>query len=152
MPDNNVLGRAHPRAQGPARRLLNLLSSESHAIIVSRPMIEELERILAYPRMRKRSGLSNMEIADYLGDLARRAALVVPESVPQGLLRDSSDEPILGTALAGNADILCTRDRHFWDEQVLAFAAGHGIRIMTDLELLAFLDEQDSQPVQEQQG
>jgi hypothetical protein len=49
------------------------------------------------------------------------------------------DEPVLGTALAGNAQVLCTLDRHFRDRQVLDFAAEHGIQIMTGLQLLAFL-------------
>ncbi len=46
----------------------------------------------------------------------------------------------LGTAIAGKADVLCTRDLDLCDERVRAFAAEHGIRIMGDLELLAVLD------------
>jgi predicted nucleic acid-binding protein len=67
---------------------------------------------------------------------------VVPAPIPAGLLRDLDDEPILATAIAGQADVLCTRDLHFSDDKVHAFAAEHGIRIMTELELLALLDEQ----------
>lgn len=109
-------------------------------------MLEELERILAYPRMLKRSGLTAQEIAHYLSDLSERSNLVVPVPVPQDLLRDPRDEPVLGTALAGRAEVLCTRDLHFWDQRVLAFAAEHGTRIMTDLQLLSLLDASPLEP------
>jgi hypothetical protein len=42
--------------------------------------------------------------------------------IPAGLIRDPKDEPILGTAVAGNADVLCTRDLDLCDERVRAFA------------------------------
>jgi len=37
--DNNILGRALPLSNGPARRLLNLLSQTPHEVIVSLPML-----------------------------------------------------------------------------------------------------------------
>jgi predicted nucleic acid-binding protein len=104
-------------------------------------MCEELGRVLLYPRLLKRSGLTDFEMAAYLKDLTS-AASVIPAPIPEGLLRDATDKPVLGTALAGKADVLCTNDLDFRDAPVRAFASEHGIRIMSDLELLAFLDEQ----------
>jgi len=46
---------------------------------------------------------------------------------------------LLGTALAGNADVVCTRDADFFPEEVQRFSAAHGIQILTDLELLRSL-------------
>jgi predicted nucleic acid-binding protein len=62
--------------------------------------------------------------------------LVTPDSVPENLLRDPTDAPILGTALAGRADILCTRDADLFDESVQRFCAAHKIRLLTDLQFL----------------
>ena len=54
-------------------------------------------------------------------------------------MRDPADEPVLGTALAGNADVICTRDAHFFTEDVRRFSAARGIQILSDLELLRAL-------------
>ena len=71
--------------------------------------------------------------------LARVSTLVHPLPVPEKLLRDPADEPVLGTALAGNADVICTRDADFHTEEVRRFSAARGIQILSDLELLRAL-------------
>jgi uncharacterized protein len=134
--DSNVLARAHQRAKGPARRALLQVVSSSDVLILSHYILAELERILVYPRLLKRSGLSPHDIAEYLENLALIASLVTPEQVPKGLLRDATDAPILGTALAGRADVLCTRDADFFEEDVQRFCIDHGIHLLTDLEFL----------------
>jgi uncharacterized protein len=134
--DSNVLARAHQRAKGPARRALLQAASSSDVLILSPYIFTELERILTYPRLLKRSGLNPRDIAEYLESLALIASLFTPEPVPEGLLRDVTDAPILGTALAGRADVLCTRDADFFEKNVQSFCTNHGIRLLTDLELL----------------
>jgi len=84
----------------------------------------------------KRSGLSSSDIAEYLENLAQVASLVTPEEIPKNLLRDPTDGPILGTALAGQAENLCTRDTDLLTENVQRFCAAKGIRVITDLEFL----------------
>ena len=137
--DTNVLARAHPLAHGPARRGLLLVTTGSDVLIVSTYLLQELERILTYPRLLRSSGLTPPDISEYLDYLARVSTLVRPVSLPQNLLSDQADEPVLGTALAGNADALCTRDAHFFAEQVQRFSAARGIQILTDVELLRSL-------------
>lgn len=83
--------------------------------------------------------MSDAEIREYLsllesiGDLAE-----VAEGAPV-VLKDPNDEPIVYTALAGRADILCTVDNHFYDPNVLSFCSRNGIRLMSDLDLLHLL-------------
>jgi putative PIN family toxin of toxin-antitoxin system len=106
-------------------------------VLISSPYIlGELERVLTYPRLRKRSGLTAADVAEYLESLARLAYLVTPESVPGQLLRDPTDEAILGTALAGTAEILCTRDKDLFEEKVQTFCRTRGIQVLADLEYL----------------
>jgi putative PIN family toxin of toxin-antitoxin system len=111
--DSNVLARAHQRAQGPARQALVHVTSGSDTLILSPYILWELERILTYPRLLKRSGLSPSDIAEYLENLAYIACLVTPEEVPENLLRDPTDGPILGTALAGQAEFFARATRIF---------------------------------------
>lgn len=128
--------RAHQRARGPARRALVHVTSGSDTLILSPYILWELERILTYPRLLKRSGLSSSDIAEYLENLAQVASLVTPEEIPKSLLGDPTDGPILGTAVAGQAEILCTRDADLLTENVRRFCAAKGIRGITDLEFL----------------
>jgi putative PIN family toxin of toxin-antitoxin system len=137
--DSNILARAHQNALGPARRVLLLVTSVPHNLILSPYILAELERVLTYPRLLKRSGLNHNDIAEYVENLARSARLVSPAEVPGNLLRDPTDVPILGTALAGQAEILCTRDEDFFEEKVQRFCGYKGIRVITDLELIRTL-------------
>jgi putative PIN family toxin of toxin-antitoxin system len=133
--DTNVLARAHQRAQGPARRiLLHIISN--HVVIISPYILGELERVLTYPRLLKRSGLSLNDIGEYLENLAAISCLVTPETVPGDVLRDATDAPILGTALAGKADVLCTRDADLFEESVQRFCSARGIELLTDLQFI----------------
>jgi putative PIN family toxin of toxin-antitoxin system len=116
------------------------LASEPGSLILSDYILEEVERVLFYPRLLKQFQLSDLEIAAHIDALSQASILVEPAPVPESLLRDPKDKAVLGTAIAGNVDVLCTMDRHFFDEKVVAFAASHGIRIMNDVELLAVLD------------
>jgi len=75
----------------------------------------------------------------FLEFLAQASALVDPAPVPENILRDRSDMPILGTALVGAADLICTRDADFFEERVQHFSATRGIRILTDVQLLRSL-------------
>lgn len=99
-------------------------------------MLRELERVLSYPRLLKRSGLTSDAIAEYLEKLAAVSCLVAPQDVPAKLLGDPTDAAILGTALAGNADVLCTRDADLLEEKVQEFCAARGLQVLTDLELI----------------
>ena len=137
--DTNVLARFHHLAFGPARRVLLHVVSGSDVLILSQHLLQELERILAYPRLLKRSGLTPFDISEYLDYLARASTLVDPLPVPKDVLRDETDYPVLGTALAGKAEVICTRDADFFAENVRRFSAEGGIRILTDLELLRSL-------------
>jgi predicted nucleic acid-binding protein len=74
-----------------------------------------------------------------LDNLARVSTLVHPLPVPEKVLRDPADEPVLGTALAGSANVICTRDADFFTEEVRHFSAARGIQILSDLELLRAL-------------
>ncbi len=140
--DTNVLARAHQLAHGPARRVLLYVVAGSDVLILSQYLLQELERILAYPRLLRSSGLTPADITAYLEYLASASTLVDPSAVPEALLRDATDNPVLGTALAGKADVICTRDADFFAENAQRFSAARGIRILSDVELLRSLQAQ----------
>jgi uncharacterized protein len=134
--DTKVLARAHPRSQGPARRALLIALSGPHVLILSSYLLWELQRILAHPRVARSFRLSTTETAEYIERLAAVSALVTPAALTGVALRDASDAPVLGTALAGRADVLCTRAADFLENKVRDFCAAHGMSVMTELEFL----------------
>jgi len=83
--------------------------------LASHPTVEELLRVLSYPKFRLTAAERDELIAEYLpwvGSVDMNAAHVEIPTV-----RDPADHPFLVLALAGDADALVTGDR---DRLVLA--------------------------------
>jgi putative PIN family toxin of toxin-antitoxin system len=134
--DSNILVRAVTSPQGPALRLLDIILG-AHTLVLSRFILDEVERVLLYPRLQARYRISATEAARFTGNLADVAHLVEPVIVRPLLLSDPTDDAILYTAADGRADILCTRNiRHFDSIEAQRFCAARGIRVMTDLDVL----------------
>ena len=108
-----------------------------HVLVLSRFILGEVERVLLYPRIQARYRITAGEAARFTGNLADAAHLVEPVIFKPVVLSDPADDPVLYTAADGAADVLCTRNtRHFSSPAVEAFCAEHGIRVMTDLDIL----------------
>ena len=137
--DSNILVRAATSPGGPALRLLDIILG-AHTLVLSRFILEEVERVLLYPRMQARYRISAVEAARFAESLADAADLVEPVIDRPVILSDPADDPVLYTAAGGRADILCTRNvRHFASAEVRGFCAERGIRVMTDMEALRHL-------------
>jgi predicted nucleic acid-binding protein len=68
--------------------------------------------------------------------LRARAELVEPVILEPIVLGDPNDDPVLYTALAGQADVLCTLDNAFYAPEVIEICRKQGISVMNDVELL----------------
>ena len=134
--DSNVLVRAVTSPHGPALRLLDIILG-AHTLVLSRFILDEVERVLMYPRIRERYRITPAEAAQFAGTLADTAHMVEPLIVEPVVLSDPDDDPVLYTAADGNADILCTLNaKHFNAPFVLSFCTQRGIRVMTDVAVL----------------
>lgn len=135
--DTNILARAVPGKAGPAREVLQLLALPPHVLVTSPTLLEELARALAYPRLRAVHGLSDTEIGQYIADLQAVAELA-PLTAPTvtAIRSDPDDNAVIAAAIACQAEVICTRDRHFDNQDVIDFCAQHGVRILDDIELL----------------
>jgi putative PIN family toxin of toxin-antitoxin system len=92
--------------RGLCEALLDLcLGTEEHTVIASEYLLHEFERAavtkFAVPADRARQATQW---------LRKHMALVVPAPVPSDACRDPDDLPVLGTALAAQADCLVTGD------------------------------------------
>jgi putative PIN family toxin of toxin-antitoxin system len=138
--DTSILVRATKRSDGPARRAINAMAlNPDHVIALSPFILGEVGKVLSYPRMQALYKLTPDEIHSHVDFLRSIARIVEPQRGLPVVLSDPNDDPILYTAVAAGADILCVRDRHFYDPVVVAFCKGEDIRIMDDLSLLELL-------------
>lgn len=135
--DTNVLVRANPKAAGVARALLAQFTAfPENTLIVSPFLLEEVERVLTYPRLQSLWPLTQEDIQGYLAALDELSEMVYPGASTSFIAADPQDDPVIETALLGRAECLCTLDRHFRAPPVAHFLAQHAIEVIGDVELL----------------
>jgi len=78
---------------------------QSHELLISDYVLRELERILPGKLGQSES------ITEEFVSLLRTEALLITDEHPVPSLPDADDEPILASALAGQADIFVTGDK-----------------------------------------
>ncbi len=105
-------------------------------MILSHFLPIELELVLNYPRLQAMWPLTQLEIARYIQALQGFGECVFPGAGLNVAAADPTDDPVLATAVAGKADVLCALDRHFASAAVREFAPAHEIELMNDVELL----------------
>jgi putative PIN family toxin of toxin-antitoxin system len=138
--DASILVRATKRSSGPARRVIDALAANrNHVIALSPFILGEVGRVLSYPRMQALYRLTGDEIHDHIRFLKSVSRLVEPAMGLPVVLSDPADDPVVYTAVAAGADVLCVKDRDFFDPNVLAFCKRQDIEVMDDLSLLALL-------------
>jgi predicted nucleic acid-binding protein len=72
--DSNILVRAATSPRGPALRLLDIVLG-AHTLVLSRFILEEVERVLLYPRIQARYRITTVEAARFAVSLADAAAI-----------------------------------------------------------------------------
>jgi len=144
--DTNILVRAHAKARGPARELLQfIIGSPKHILLLSPFLLQELERVFSYERVRASTKLSNEEVDEYLGYLKAKGVseIVFPGPAPRVVPNDPDDDPVVHTAVIGRADALCTLNRDFYNPAVRVYCRERGVLVASDVEVLALVRSQE---------
>jgi putative PIN family toxin of toxin-antitoxin system len=138
--DTNLIVRAAGQA-GVARELLSLALDERHTLVLSHSLYAEIQKVLRYPRVRALHGWDDVEVRRFLDLLVTGSEQVTALGYHIGPLvgLDPRDDMVLLTATAGQADLLGTNNKHLFVPDVVQFAAGHGVRILRDVDLIAEL-------------
>jgi len=92
----------------PPGMLLRAWVERRFVLVTSEAQLTELKRVLNYPKLRKR--IPKHVAGALINRLRERAEIVKPARVPIHL-PDDDDLLILGTAVAGKAEVLVTGDK-----------------------------------------
>jgi putative PIN family toxin of toxin-antitoxin system len=137
--DSNILVRAFSRPGGLANEVLLKVLAGERRLILSNEMLAEVTRVLRYPRMMTIHGRDEEAVYDFAASLREGAEFVVLNPLTSVEVRDRDDVLVLQTALIGEADVICTIDRDFYEPPASVFLARRGIAVVTDAQLMRIL-------------
>lgn len=113
--DTNVLISSLFKKESTSAQILDLWRQEAVELLVSVEGLAEIERVLTYPKVRKRLVYSDDEVQDFL-DLLRRASIVIhPDPIMPVVEADPDDDKFVALALTGHAQYLISGDAHLLD-------------------------------------
>jgi putative PIN family toxin of toxin-antitoxin system len=137
--DTNVTLRAFITPGGAAAELVRLIA-QHHLLITSKFLLTELITVLRRPKIQALHGCNDRQIRRLISQAYKLSIVVpLPANLPTFVPGDAKDNPVVMTAIAGDADVLCTMDRHLLQPAVIAVCSHHGVRVLTDSQLLPML-------------
>jgi len=109
--DTNIFlsGLMLPRSQ--PGKILTAWRSSAFELVLSEPMLAEIARVLAYPKIRKRIGWSDEEIEHFVSLLRFQAEVINIDGIDAVVPRDADDASVLAALIASHADCLVSGDQ-----------------------------------------
>jgi len=133
--DANVLVSALLSGRSSPGVILELWEKERFDLVISPPVLEELERVIRYPRIQERYNLPEESLDVFLGLIGSQAITVNPSVEIDFIKVDPSDNRYLECAKEGDASYLVTGDK-----RLLELKEYEGIVILPPAGFLALLE------------
>ena len=133
--DTNVIisGLILPKSK-PGQIIRIWLSNNFHHV-TSLPLLKELERILNYPKIRKKYLLTSIAVSELLNKIKNDSKVISNLILPTIFVRDKEDLIVIATALDGKAEYLITGD-----EDLLSMRNDPGINPLKIVTVEEFLN------------
>ena len=132
--DTNVLVSGLISDYSPPRQLVDAWLNGQYILVTSLYQVEELNHVLAYPRIASRLRLSDAEVGLILAALLSQGQVVPGALQLPGVTRDPKDDPLVACAVEGAADYLVSGDRDLLD-----LGETENIRMVTPRQFLEIL-------------
>jgi len=110
--DANVFVGAVLSPGGFPADILRAWRDERFHLVMSPAILEEIDRVLRYPKIRRRHRWQAEHLRLFIEDLARLAILTPGELQLNVIAEDPSDNRYLECAIEGDADYLVSGDQH----------------------------------------
>jgi len=123
--DANVLISGVIASSGAPAEILDAWRRERFQPVVSPAIVEEIARVLRYPRVERYHKWSEQQIVAFLEDLSHLAVLTSAKLNLSVIDADPSDNRYIECAVEGEAQYIVSGDRHLLD-----LSEYRGIRIL----------------------
>ena len=110
--DANQYASALIKSRSNSARLIELIYKGHFALVLSAPIMEEIRRILDYPKLKKLHGRTAEEIDLFLKKLERIALISPGQLTVLAVADDPSDDKYLVCAIESQADFIVSGDHH----------------------------------------
>ena len=124
--------------KGAPAKVLTAWQAEQFHLVLSEAVLDEINRVLHYPRIARRHRWSEERLQGFIEDLAHLAIMTPGAAHLAVIAVDPQDDRYLECAIEGEAEYIVTGDQH-----LLELGEYQGIRIVTPR---AFLDVLGRQP------
>ncbi|HEY64223.1 MAG TPA: putative toxin-antitoxin system toxin component, PIN family [Caldilineae bacterium] len=128
------------QARGHPAQILAAWRAGRFELVTSLPILDDLRRVLYYPRIRKRHRWSDEEIELFVDSIALAATLTPGQLEVNAIEDDPSDNKVLSCAIEGQVDYIVASDKHL--TKLKTYAGIPIIRPRRFLKLLVELGEQ----------
>ena len=132
--DANVYVSSMVNTQGNPKRIISAWQQGAFDVLISHPILDEIGRVLRYPRIAKRHKQDETAIRRLLKLLENEAIVVEPTEVLDVIKDDESDNRYLECAATGMAQYIVSGDNH-----LLEIGEYKGIMILSPAAFIAFL-------------
>lgn len=132
--DANVLVSAVISSRGSPGKILELWKREQFDLVLSPPILEELARVIRYPRIQKHYNLPQDHLKRFLSLIRSETIIVEPTNEYAVIEDDPSDNRYLECALEGDANYIVSGDKH-----LLRLKEFRGVVILPPAGFLALL-------------
>jgi putative PIN family toxin of toxin-antitoxin system len=119
----------------PAQLVRRTMTKDRFTLVFSKGITDELRRVFAYPKIRRRVMATDLEIAAWLEGLLLNAVWSDAGVARHAALSDPDDAIYLAAAIGGGAHVVVSGDRH-----LLALGEFQGVPILTPREFSQLLD------------
>lgn len=134
--DANVLVSAILNPHGYPARILTAWREGAINLVLSFAVLDEIARVLAYPKLQKWHGWSADQSAAFVAELAALASVVPVRTVILDGAKDPDEGRYLACAIEGEADYIVSGDHH-----LLVLRRYHQIPILTPRLFVEVLNE-----------
>ena len=134
--DANVFVSALINPRGKPAQILNYVFENKIRLFTSPSIIEELARVLSYPKLVKRHGLGKEELEKFVSDLLSTMSLVEGKKAIEVIVEDPADNNYLSCAVDAKADFIVSGDIH-----LLNLREYEGTQIVTPTQFLKMLEK-----------
>jgi uncharacterized protein len=113
--DANQYVSALLKSRSNSAKIVKLIHEGHVDLLISAPIISELRRVLAYPKLTKIHGRTPKGIERFIKKL-EKVALITPGKLSiQAVKDDPTDDKYLECAVEGGADFIVSGDQHLKD-------------------------------------